>query len=243
MTVRLLRLAALMALLALAVSAAPLCTQYETLAQYIALGSGGCQIADKLFYNFTYSSSASSGTGSGVVAPTSAQITVTPDSSDQSQPGMTFTSSGWYVNGSATFTKPLFIDSTISFSVKTLDGAALIVGTLLSDAGQGNVVITGSGIVQVGETVTLPGGNSLTMGVTTNAPALYTDTDAFAAVSSLTVRKDLLVTVPRPNPGQTNTGSARVYSFTEKFSELPEPASMVLFGTGLLGLGVFRRRR
>jgi hypothetical protein len=39
------------------------------------------------------------------------------------------------------------------------------------------------------------------------------------------------------------TGPAELSSFSESFGRVPEPLSLVLMGSGLLGLGIFRRRK
>jgi hypothetical protein len=59
----------------------------------------------------------------------------------------------------------------------------------------------------------------------------------FAPTRTVQVRKDFFIGIP-----QFGTGSVRVSDFTENFSEMPEPVGTVLIGSGLLALGIWRRR-
>ena len=244
---RLLMTASAMIALAGYASANPLCTA-NTLAYYIAnytTAATACVVNDKLFYNFGYSSTAGSGTGTPgtVVAPTAAQVTVTGDPSNLSQPGLVFASSGWTVSGSSSLARPLFIDSNIAFTVAVIGLQPLMIGASLDMTG--HVSTTGKGVASIGETLVLGGGPaSAALGVDSVAgPFLSSKT--FAPVSFVRVSKDLIVHVPRPITG-TNTGSSTISSFREGFTEInstPEPFSAMLFGSGLIGLALIRRRR
>jgi hypothetical protein len=56
------------------------------------------------------------------------------------------------------------------------------------------------------------------------------------AVTQLYVFKNILLQGPP-------TGPAELSSFSESFSRVPEPLSLVLMGSGLLGFGIFKRRK
>jgi PEP-CTERM motif len=228
-------------------SANPLCTT-NSLAYYISnytSAATACVVNDKLFYNFGYSATAGSGTGTpgSVVAPTAAQITVNGDISDPNQPALVFASSGWTVSGSSSLAKPLFIDSNIAFTVAVIGLQPLMVGASLDMTGSSTT--SGKGVASIGETLILGGGPaSAALGVDSVAGPLL-DSKTFAPVSFVRVSKDLIVHVPRPASG-TNTGSSTITSFREGFTEIsnvPEPVSAMLFGSGLIGLALIRRRR
>ena len=216
----------------------PLCAS-NTIAYYIQNyvdANSACMVGDKLFYNFNYS-----GTSSGATAPTSAQVNVVGDGSNPNEPGLIFSSSGWTVNGTATAANPLYIDSNINFTVAVIGLLPLITDASLDFAGQ--FAVTGQGVSDIGETVTLGGGPStIGLGVDSNAGP-FTDVKTFAPVSFVRVSKDLIVTVPRSLAGPT-TGSASITQFREGFSEIaPEPVSLIMFGSGLVGIAILGRRR
>src|ERR1035441_676394 len=114
-------LAATLVAFASMASAAPLlCTAVGgTMADYVALGSTGCVIGDKLFSNFLYSSS---GAGTATAMPASAVLLV-PVGVTTSNPGIVF-SSEWDVPGSSTRTS--ILDSSFGFTVTVLPGGDLI---------------------------------------------------------------------------------------------------------------------
>ena len=153
---RILLTCAALAALASVASANPLCGS-NTIAFYIQNYvdmNTACVVGDKLFYNFNYS-----GTAAGATAPTSAQVNVVGDGSNPYEPGLIFSSNGWTVNGTATPSSPLYIDSNINFTVAVIGLLPLIKGASLDFAG--HFAVTGQGVSDIGETVTLGTGPEL----------------------------------------------------------------------------------
>ncbi len=119
------------------------------------------------------------------------------------------------------------MESTIGF---TVSAASAIINDLTlsldtaSCPGTGTVVLSESASNGVGLLATCMNGT-----ITNPAPV------NFAPVSSLTIRKDLSLI--------GNSDSASVNQFTNSVSTVPEPGTMALFGSGLLGIaGAIRRR-
>ena len=217
-------------------SANPACLS-DTIANYMANYTSlatACQVGDKLFYAFLYS-----GTAAGTTAPTSSQVTVVGDSSNVNEPGLVFSSSGWTVSGTSTLASPLYVDSNISFTVAVVGLVPLIYDASLDFANHFSV--SGQGVASIGETVTLGNTNTSTALHVDSANGPFTSVSEFSPVSFVRVNKDLIVQVPQNIDAAT--GTATITSFREGFSEMPEPVSCVLFGSGLLGLGLLRRRR
>ena len=213
-------------------TASTLCAVGQTIAYYkanYASSDTACSVGDKLFYGFTYTPTDSG----GAVAPDGTQVFVTPDPANVNEPGLVFSSSMWSVSGNA-IDGAIAVDASIGFSVATVGNIPLIVDASLDFTGHNGA--TGGGQAFIGETV-LEGGNSVGLEVdSTNGP--YLSIANFSAVSTLSVTKNLQVRIARGT-----TGTASITSFREGFSEMPEPVSCVLFGSGLLGLGILRRRR
>ena len=205
-------------------SASPVCTTLSTMNQFVALGAGGCTYNDLLFSNFLY---AGTKAGTGVAVP-AVNVTLSFVGGGTSNEGIIFASTGWFVNTSSP-TLASYVDSSIQFAVSTLSHAALIddADMLLLSAST-----TGAGKATIGETVN-PGGYSLTV----KASGPLASEVYFPKTSTVSVIKDLRVSLPA-----ASSGSAQINSFEEDFSVAPEPAGMALIGSGLVLLGLWRRR-
>ena len=199
------------------------------------LGSGfSCGITDQTYSNFVYSGS-SNPPGYGIPA---GSIVVTPITT-AGNPGFQF-SAGWFASTSSAVLEE---DSLIQYTVNVNQGGSPITDLSLS---MGGVAWTGTGSVTVDETACLgamlpacSGGQVIKLSVfdSSSGTKLF-DSATFAGVTEVDVDKDITVAAG------TN-GSASLSVVTNQYSEgaAPEPGSIVLFGSGVLGLaGVLRRK-
>jgi hypothetical protein len=183
-----------------------------------------CTSGNQTFSTFGYSSNANP---AGLAIPASG-ITVTPITTDGNE-GFQF-ASGWNVGTQAGGVSS-FQNSLISFTV-----TGYITDLHLFFNGSS----TGTGLSGVTEQYCLnhdlvgcPGGSNGQITVT-NPPPSFNSVVFFGPVTSVSVSKGINVT------SGTN-GTASISQVINTFSS-PEPLSFVLLGSGLLGLGLLRKR-
>jgi hypothetical protein len=115
--------------------------------------------------------------------------------------------------------------------VSVTSGAAIIKDASLVQSASG---FTGTGDATITETL---GGITSITTVNTQGTTILSANTNFTPTGSIGVVKDIGVS------GGTN-GTASISAIQDTFSQVvPLPATFVLFGTGLAGLGLVRRRR
>lgn len=152
------------------------------------------------------------------------KIDVTPLNDPSNNPGLLFTATG----GVLSLSNEDIIDLAFGYTVSTVDGIARINGSSL----ELGAFTFGQGLISVSEDLfdsipTVIGHNEV------NAAAISEqlfDQTSFAPQSRLSVETFIIMA------GGSEGDSVRLDSFTQRFSQVPEPGSFLLLSFGLAGL-------
>jgi hypothetical protein len=193
-----------------------------TYSSYVALGSTGCTIGDKLFYDFKQ-------------VPDTTVINV----------GLVPNSFGFIFAFSLTAQGSQDEDLSIAYNVATLSGAPLIRDVSVTQAG----LVTGGGFAHIGETVCLGNtwqacGSAVQVGtfdLAGNTNDQLTNSITFTPVSLIGLIKDF--NVDADLFGRTTLDIASITTVVNTVSQIPEPGTLLLIGSGLAGLGAWGRKK
>jgi hypothetical protein len=198
------------------------CENNASLQDYINLGSTGCNIGNLLFSNFSYPPGAYS---DAEVIPASDVIVQTHSGPNA---GLTFEGE-WYSTSVGT------ISQQLAYSVAEMNNQPLINGVALSFEGYAGVGITP--FASVGQVLCL-GAPSAPCGAT-NFFQVATSTVSNVSLSITPVAVLGVQTFIFVNGGN---GQADVDTFTNTFSQVPEPGLLLLLGLGASGWMARRRQ-
>ncbi|MEO7649257.1 MAG: PEP-CTERM sorting domain-containing protein [Bryobacteraceae bacterium] len=216
------------------------CPTGQTLNFYITNFNNptGCTIGNLVYNNFSY-------IGAGVLAPAvlASGVTVVPLTSVHDF-GFDF-QANWSV--SPVLVAPASQTSTIGYTAREMFNLSEIKDLDLGFVGSRTGGLTPlGGTIAIDETVCLNGlilggclgGIQTTLGVFANSLGVQLDATLLInpQVSQIDVLKVLVI-------DSGTSGSASVSSFSNTTDSVPEPMTLSLIGTGLLGLGIMKKRR
>jgi hypothetical protein len=211
----------------------PACSNGQNLSVYLATVDAhddtySCEIGDKIFSNFTFTSSAQGGATAVTAAGVTVGIITGPDI------GLSFNAS-WTASANQT------IDSVIGFRVTVISGGPL----LIEDFGLAQTSgVTGNGSASVtedgcGPAPCTPGPLEVMTFDLGGSNTQRVNETIFSPIGSVQVSKDINVI------GGTVPPSLSIISLvSDTFSQtsVPEPLTFATLGGGLIALGLLRRK-
>jgi len=187
-----------------------------------------CQSGNLIFSGFTYSGT---GNPNEIIIPASSINTL--PLTQTGEEGFQF-ASGWSV-GTQVGGMSSFQNSLITFVVTDALGIGdLVLGFNGSFTGTGTSSTAENFCMNATSVVGCPSGQGGSLNVT-NPPPFFDSKLLFGTVTSIAISESINVT------SGTN-GTAAASQVLNEFSGIPEPLTGILLGSGLIGLGLLRRR-
>jgi len=223
-------------------SAAPLCTALaQNAAQFQSLGNGGCEVGDKVFFNFTYDYTLTDSNGDSLppgVPGTNVAVQFSFTNASTFLPLVSFIGNWHTANGQQGDVRIQY--SVSAPAVHAMIGASMGISGFVSDTDPDNEFASQ---IAGAEPVCCPGAGSSSVELQTELDPPVSpsglvfvtsfDSKSFAPATHVDITKNIFISAGTG----TNQGTlTRIDQGLVELQSVPEPVSFLMFGSGLIAI-------